>query len=184
MMKIAFYLSLSLAILLSSYGCGGSAEIERTQAKDGMDRAKSLHADRLAPVDFEKAQKAWGHAQTAEKEGRTDNAKVLYTSAKIFFGKAADISKSKRESFSKELDAILSTIGRNFGQVKIDVSTNPLTANQRRQVEALVSEIENDLDSINELVAAVDLVKAVATAKELQTKIYHAQLILAGSRVK
>ena len=44
-MKIRFYISLSLAVLLASYGCGGSSEVEMTQAQKAMDYAKSVHAD-------------------------------------------------------------------------------------------------------------------------------------------
>ena len=39
-------------------------------------------------------------------------------------------------------------------------------------------------DAISKLVVQEDLVKAVATAKDVQTKIYHAQLILAGQKIK
>jgi hypothetical protein len=184
MMKIRFYLSLSLLTLLTLCACSGSAEVERRQAQNAMDQAKIYHAEDLAPTDFEKAQVAWDHARAAEKEGRTGNAKVLFTSAKIFFEKAADIAKSKRDALSRELDRILGMIGENFGQVKSDLSTKPLSASQKNQVRNLVSEVEKDNASINKLVAKDDLTNAVAMAKEVQTKIYHAQLILAGRKIK
>ncbi len=183
-MKTWFYLGLSLLVLLASYGCGGSSEMERKLAQEAMNQAKSLHADDLAPTDFQKAQVAWDHAQAAEKDGKTDGAKVLFTSAKIFFGKAADIAKSKHDALFRELDAMQLRIGENFGQVKIDLSTSALSPKQKSQVEALVSEVEQGNASISKLVAKEDLNGAVSTAKEVQTKIYHAQLILAGRRIK
>jgi hypothetical protein len=171
-------------MLLAFYGCSGSAEIEKKQAQNAMDQANTYHAEALAPTDFEQAQTAWDHAIAAEKEGRTGNAKVLFTSAKIFFGKASDIAKSKREALSRELDSMQGMIGQNFGQVKIDLSTKPLSSSQRSQVAAIVSEVEKDNASISKLVLGEDFTKAVAMAKEVQTKIYHAQLILAGRKVK
>jgi hypothetical protein len=183
-MEIRPYLSLSLLMLLAFCGCSGSAEIERKQALNAMDQAKVYHADDLAPTDFEQAQTALEHAQAAEKEGRTGNAKVLYSSAKIFFGKASDIAKSKREALSRELDTMQGMIGKNLGEVKTDLSMKPLSSTQRTQVAAIVSEVEKDNASISKLVIAEDFPKAVAMAKEVQTKIYHAQLILAGRKVK
>jgi hypothetical protein len=183
-MRTRSYISLSLLILLACYGCGGSAEIERKQAQKAMEQAKSLRADNFAPTDFQKAQDAWDHAQTAEKEGRTGNAKVLFTSAKIFFGKASDIAKSKQDALTRELDTIQRSSSQNFGQVKIDLSAKSLSLKQKSQVEALVSEIEEGNASIGKLVAKEDLTKAVAAAKDVQTKIYHAQLILAGQKIK
>lgn len=182
-MKTRFYVGLSLLILLACYGCGGSSEVEMKQAREAMNRAKILHADSLASSDFQKAQTAWDHAQAAEKEGKTDGAKVLFTSAKIFFGKAADIAKAKEEALSRELDGMQFRIGQNFDQVKNDLARSSLSPEQRGQVKALVSEVEEGNASISKLVAEEDLTKAVATAKNVQTKIYHAQLILAGRKI-
>ncbi len=181
-MRIRVYISLSLLVLLVAYGCGGSSAIEMKQAQHAMDQAMRLHSDSLAPTDFQQAQKAWDHAQAAEKEGKTDTAKVLYSSAKIYFGKAADIAKAKQDSLSRELAAMQRVIGNNFAQVQFDLSKNSLSSRQQDQVKAIVSEVEEGNASIKNLVIEEDLVKAVATAKAVQTKIYNAQLILAGRK--
>jgi hypothetical protein len=178
-MRIRFYMSLGF-LLLALAGCGGSSELEMKEAQRAMDNAKNLHADSFAPTDFQQAQKAWDRAQAAEKDGKTGTAKVLFTSAKIFFGKAADIAKAKRDAMIRELDAMQLTIGRNFDQVKSDLSRNDLAPRQQGQVLAIVSEVEAGNASISKLVAEDDLRKAVATAKDVQTKVYNAQLILAG----
>jgi hypothetical protein len=183
-MKIRFCISLCLAVLLASYGCGGSSEIEMTQAQEAMNHAKNVHADDLAATDFQQAQKAWDHAQAAEKEGKTAAAKVLFTSAKIFFDKAADIAKARQDALSRELSGMQLIISRNFDQIKSDLSRNNLSAMQRNQVMAIATEVEEGIDSISKLVIHEDLVKAVASAKDVQTKIYHAQLILAGQKIR
>ncbi len=179
-MRIRFFVILCLLALLASYGCGGSSEIEMRLAREAMDEAKSVHADNLAPTDFQKAKTAWDHAQAAEGEGRTGNAKVLFTSAKIFFGKAADIARSKQDALSRELIAMQLTISRNLDLVKSDLSQNNMSPEQRGKVKAIASEVEKDNAAISKLVSQEDLAKAVATAKNVQNKIYHAQLILAG----
>jgi hypothetical protein len=179
-MRIRFDISLGLLILLAFCGCGGSSEVEMKEAQRAMDKAKDLHADDLAPTDFQQAQKAWDHAQAAEKEGKTGTAKVMYTSAKIFFGKSADIAKAKRDAMIRELDAMQLTIGRNFDQVKSDLMRNDLSPKQHGRLIAIVAEVEEGNASISKLMAEENLRKAVATAKDVQTKVYNAQLILAG----
>ena len=183
-MNIRFYISLTLAVLLAAYGCSGSAKVEMTEARDAMEHAKKFNADKLAATDFQQAQQAWDNGQVAEKEGKTGKAKVLFTSAKIFFDKAADIAKSRKDALSRELGDMQVMIGKNFDQVEMDLSRNTLSSRQRRQVMEIVSEVEKDNDSIEELVTQGDLVRAVATAKDVQTKIYHAQLVLAGKEIK
>ena len=144
----------------------------------------SMPTSEFASTDFQQAQKAWDHAHAAEKEGKTSTARMLFASAKIFFGKAADIAKSKQDALSRELSSMQLMISKNFDQVKKDLSGNDLSPKQRGQVKAIVSEVEEGRDAISELVIQEDLVKAVAMAKDVQTKIYHAQLILAGQKIK
>jgi hypothetical protein len=183
-MKIRFYICLSFVALLAFYGCSGSSKIEMTQAQEAMDHAKSLHADEFASTDFQQAQKAWDHAQAAEKEGKTATAKVLFTSARIFFDKAADIAKSRQDALSRELSNMQLMISKNFDQIKSDLSENNLSPKQRGRVKAIASDVERGKDTISELVIQEDLVKAIETAKDVQTKIYHAQLILAGQEMQ
>ncbi len=183
-MRVRFYISASLLVLLASYGCGGSSEVERNQAQQAMDKAKSYRADSLAPADFQQAQKSWDHAQAAEKEGKTDAAKVLFSNARISFGKAANIAKARHDSLSRDLTAMRSMITSNFSQMQSDLSRNNLSPGGRNQVRAIVAEVQIDNDSITNLVIEGDLLKAVAKAKEVQIKIYNAQLILAGQKDK
>lgn len=183
-MKTRLYIGLSLLIILALYGCGGSAEVEMADARLAMDKAAGLHAADLAPTEFQQAQKAWDHAQAAEKEGKMGTAKVLFSSAKIYFGKASDIATSKHASLTRELNAMQLLISENFEKVQSDLSVNPLSPGQKSQVKAIVTEVEKDNASIKKLVVQGDLLKAVATAKEVQTKIYNAQLILAGQSPK
>ena len=183
-MKTRLYLGFSLLIMLALSGCGGSAEVEMAEARLAMDKAAGLHAADLAPTEFQQAQKAWDHAQSAEKEGKTGTAKVLYSSAKIYFGKASDIATSKHASLSRELNAMQLLISENFDKVQSDLAVNPLSVGQKGQVKAIVAEVETDQASIKKLVSQGDLLNAVATAKDVQTKLYNAQLILAGQSPK
>jgi len=183
-MRMKCFITLSVLTLLAACGCGGSAEVERKQAQSAMEEAKTYHAEKYAASDCERAQTAWDHAQASEKEGKTDGAKVLYTSAKIFFGKAADIARSKRETLTRDLDRMQITIGTNLDQVKNDLLTKPLAPKQRSQVESIVAEVEKDRDSVSNLATQEELFKGIALAKGVQTKLYHAQLILAGQKIK
>jgi len=183
-MRIPFHIGLSLLVLLALCACGvgGSSEVEKKQAEQSMDEAKNLHADGLAPRDFEQAQKAWDHAQAADKAGKTGTAKVLFSSARIYFAKAASIAKAKQEDLSRQLNAMEAMISSNLGQVMSDLSDSHLSARQQSRVRAIVNEVEKSNDSISSLTIQGDLPKAVAAAKEVQAKIYDAQLILAGQK--
>lgn len=183
-MRIRFYIGASLLILLAAYGCGGSSEIERKQAQSAMDKAKSYRADSLAATDFQQAQKSWDHAEAAEKEGKTDAAKVLFSNARITFGKAAQIAKGRQDSLSRDLAQMQGMIASNFDQVQSDLSRGNLSPEQLNKVRAIVAEVQTDKASITSLMLENDLLKAVSAAKEVQTKIYNAQLILAGQKGK
>jgi hypothetical protein len=147
-----------------------------------MDKARSLHADELAPADFEQAQKAWTRALTVAKEGNADTAKVLFVSAKIYFNKSADIAKAKREALFRELGLIQGMIDSSFKEVQRDIAANHLPVRQQVRVQALASDVVEGNAAISKLVSQEDLPKAIATAKDVQKKIYNAQLILAGPR--
>jgi hypothetical protein len=143
-----------------------------------------MHADILAPKDFQQAREVWDRAQAADKEGKTDAAKVLYATAKIDFGKVSDIAGAKKETLSRQLGAMQAMISEKFDQVNVDLAGNNLSSAQRSQVKAIAVEVEKGIASINKLVAQDDLLKAVAMAKDVQTQIYHAQLILAGQKIR
>jgi hypothetical protein len=180
--SIRFCSGLNLLLLLAYCGCGENSEMEMKRARLAMDQAKGVHADVLAPKDFQEAQKSWAHAQAAVKEGKSEAAKVIFASAKIHFDKSADIAQAKQDALSRELSAMQLMISNNFDQVTNDLSKNNLSPNARGQVKAIVAEIEQGNASVRKLVKQEDFLKAVATAKDVQTKIYNAQLILAGKK--
>lgn len=183
-MRTRFYVIAGFLLLLVSYGCRGSAEIEMNEARRAMEEAKLLRTESFAPADYEKAQKAWERAQAEDKEGNTGAAKVLYTSARIYFGQAADIARSRRDALSRELNGMQPVISETLDKVKMDLSMGKSTPDRRGRVKAIVAEVEKMNKSIPELVKQQDLTQAVDAAKEIQTKLYHAQLILAGKEPK
>jgi hypothetical protein len=181
-MKISFCISLGLLTLLAFFGCGGSSELEMKAAEHARDQALSAHADLLSPSQFQEAQKTLEHAQAAAKEGKTSSAKVLFASAKIYFSKSALIAKTNREALTKQLDGLSVAINVNLGQVNSDLAKKKLSFRDQEQVKAIVAQIVKDKASMQDLSVQDDLIKAVATAKEVQMEIYKAQLILAGEK--
>jgi len=181
-MKIRFCVSLGLSALLAFCGCGGSSEVEMKAAQEARDQALSAHADLLVPTEFQKARETWEHAQAAAKEGKTSSAKVLFASARIYFSESALIAKNNHEALTKQLDGLAVAINTNFDQVQSDLAKKKLSSRDQEQVKALVAEIVKDKGAMEKLTSQDDLIKAVATAKEVQLKIYKAQLILAGEK--
>ena len=180
-MKIRFFLGLSLLILFASYGCGRpSSEVDMKEAQAALEEAKSVHADVLAPKDFQQAQKTWERAQAAAKEGKTDTARVLFVSARIYFHKSVEIANSKKDALSRELSSMQLMINDNLDKVKSTLSKGDLSPKLRSQVKAIASEVEKDNATISKLVDQEDFVQAVAIARDVQVKVYNAQLALDG----
>jgi hypothetical protein len=182
MMRVRFYISLCFLTLLAFGGCGGSSEVDMKAAQQARGQALSAHADLLGPTEFQEAQEAWERAQNAAKEGKTPSAKVLFASARIYFAKSALTAKSNREALTKQLDSLALPIKINFDQVNSDPARKKLSSRDQERVKAIVADIETDRASMQKLTNQNDLFKAVATAKQIQMKIYNAQLILAGEK--
>jgi hypothetical protein len=176
-----FFIGLCLLILLACYGCGvENSEIEMKQAQQAMDQAKTLHAENLTPTDWKEAVQVWDEAQTAVKDGKP--AKVLFIRAKNRFEKTSAIAKSKRDGLSKELSEIQSTNSSRFEKIKKALEAGNLGARAQGPVKTLASEISEGNASITKLVDDGDYLKAVTTARDVQKKLYNAELIMAGQK--
>ncbi len=184
-MKYRLFIYFGLLSLLAAYGCGRpSVEVDMKEAKAAMERAISVHADVLAPFDFEEAKKNWDGAQTATQEGKTDTAKVRYGNARIYFYKSVEIANSKKEALSRELSAMRLLIDDNLGKVKDSLSNGSISPRLRSQVKAIASEVEKDNAAINKLVDEQNYLQAVELARNVQVKVYNAQLALDGQSPK
>ena len=176
-----FFVASCLLILLACYGCGvENSDVEMKQAQDSMDQAKSLHADDVTPTDWKEAVQIWDQAQTAVKNGKP--AKTLFLRAKNRFDKIAVIAKSRNEMFSKDLSEMQTTINSRYEKVKKALEGGKLNAKVQGQVKTIALEIEEGNASISTLVNQGNYLKAVTKAKEVQTKVYNAELILNGQK--
>ena len=178
--SIRFFVCFSLLALLGLLACGENSELEMKQAQLSMDQAKNLHADDLAPTDFQEAQRIWNEAQSAVKQGKP--AQALFLRAKSHFDKTAQIAKSRRETLSRELNDMQLTISSGLDKMKTALEKKQMAPKAQGQVKTMATEIEQANEAIGNLVKQGDYVKAVATAKDVQTKIYNAQLIMTGQK--
>jgi hypothetical protein len=176
-----FFVGSCLLILLACYGCGAeNSELEMKQAQQAMDQAKSVYAEDITPADWKEAVQIWEQAQTAVKDGKP--AKVLFVRAKNRFEKLSTIAKSRNEAYSKDLDEMQQTINTRFEKVKKALEGGKLSGKAQGQVKTLASEIEEGKASIKTLVDQGNYLKAAMKARDLQTKIYNAELIMAGQK--
>jgi len=179
--SIRFFVGLCLLVLLACYGCGvENSEPEMKQAQQAMDQAKSLHAEELTPTDWKEAVQAWDQAQTAVKDGKP--AKVLFTRAKNRLEKTSAIAKSKRDVLSKQLNEIQATNSDRFEKIKKALAGGKLAARAQGPVKTIASQINESNVSINKLVDEGDYLKAVSMARDVQKKMYNAELIMAGQK--
>jgi hypothetical protein len=176
-----FFVGSCLLVLLACYGCGGeNANVEMQQAQQAMDQAKKLYAADLTPTDWKEATQLYNQAQAAVTDGKP--AKSLFIRAKNRFEKMAAIAKSRNEIYSKDLNEMQLTINGRFEKVKKALEGGKLNAKVQGQVKAIATEVEEGNASINDLVSQGNYLKAVTTAKAVQTKVYNAELILAGKK--
>jgi 5,10-methenyltetrahydromethanopterin hydrogenase len=71
-------------------------------------------------------------------------------------------------------------INDNLDKVKSTLSKGDLSPRLRSQVKAIASEVEKDNATISKLVDQEEFVQAVAIARDVQVKVYNAQLALDG----
>ena len=176
-----FFVGLCLLILLACYGCGvENSELEMKQAQQAMDQAKSFHAENLTPADWKEAMQVWDQAQAAVKDGKP--AKVLFTRAKNRFEKISAMAKSKRDVLSKDLNEIQTTNKERYEKIKKALAGGKLAARAQGTVKTIALEIDAGNASISKLVDTGDYIKAITTARDLQKKMYNAELIMAGQK--
>jgi len=179
--SIRFFVGFSLIILIMCYGCGvPSSEKEMKEAQQAMDNAKNLFADELAPTDWNEAIQSWEQAQGAVKEGKP--AKTYFLRAKNRFEKTAKIAKAKGEDLSKDISSIQLTISERFSKVQSAFERGNVNAKIQKQIKPMLAEVEEGKATVDSLVSQGSFVKAHTLARELQNKIYNAELILAGKK--
>jgi hypothetical protein len=179
--SIRFFIGFSLLVLIGCYSCGvENSEAEMKAAQQAMDNAKSLHAEDLATSNWNEAMQAWDQGQAAVKEGKP--AKTFFIRAKSRFDKTATIAKAHRDEISKEISDMQVTINERYAKVKTALEGGKLASRVQKQIKPIAAEVEAGNTSINDLVSQGDYLKARATAREVQKKVYNAELILAGKK--
>jgi len=178
---IRFVVGCSLLVLLSCYGCSYQIpEAEMKAAQEAMDSAKNIHAEELAPAEWNEAILAWEQAQAAVKESKP--AKTIFIRAKSRFEKAAKIATANAENVKRDVSEMQTTIGERYAKVKAALDSGRLVARVKNQVAPLAAEVAEGTITIENLVSQGDLLKARTLAKEVQRKVYNAELILAGKK--
>jgi hypothetical protein len=163
-------------------GCGeAKPEAEIKAAQEAMDKAKSLFAEDLAPTDWKEAVISWEQGQAAVQEGKP--AKTYFVKAKARFEKTATIAKAAGADMAKEITAMQLTIGDRFAKVKSALDRGKVPAKILKQVKPMATEIEEGTASVESLASQGNYLKAMVLARDVQAKVYKAELLLAGKKV-
>ena len=172
-----------LALIVCCCSCGvENSEAEMKDAQQAMDNAKSVFAENLAASNWEDAMKAWEQGQAAVKEGKP--AKTYFIRAKSRFEKAAAIAKSRGETLSKDIQAMQLTINERFSKIKANLERGKVPSKVQTQIKPLVAELDEGIPTVDSLVSQGNFAKANSMAKDMQTKIYNVELIMAGKKPK
>jgi hypothetical protein len=178
---IRFFVGISLLVLVVCYGCGvENSEAEMKAAQTAMDNAKNIFAEDLAASNWAEAMQAWEQGQAAVKEGKP--AKVYFLRAKSRFEKTVSIAKATGAGLAKEIASMQITIGERFAKVKSALDRGRVPAKIMNQVKPIAAEVEEGTASVESLASQGSYVKATVLARDIQTKIYKAELLLAGKK--
>jgi hypothetical protein len=179
--SIRFFVGLSLLILIACYGCGpASSEAEMKGAQEAMEAARSFSAEELAPSDWNEAIQAWEEGQTAVKQGKS--SKTLFLKAKSRFEKTAKIAKSHYDRISEEVSNMQQSISKRTESMKAALEVRRLSSKVRKEVTPILAEVNAGSASINELLEQGNLLQARDMAREIQNKVYNAELIMEGKK--
>jgi len=179
--SIRFFVGFSLFILIVLYGCGvEKSEAEMKAAQQAMDNARSFAAEELAAANWQEAMQSWDQGQAAVKEGKP--AKTFFLRAKSRFERTATIAKARRDDVSKEVSTMQQTINERCSVIKTALETGKLAPRVQNQLKPLMTEVDAGNQSIAGMVDHGEYVKARATAREVQKKVYNAELIMAGKK--
>jgi hypothetical protein len=175
-----FFIGFSLLVLIAVYGCSGNPEKEIKAAEQAMDEASSYHAEEVAATDWEHAMDAFKEGQAAVKNGKP--AKSHFIKARSRFEQTAAIAKSRQDDLAKEVSGLRLSIDERFSKVRAILEKGGVRSSLLKQVNPIVAEAEAGNKSISDLVTQENYLQAREMAKEVQRKIYNAELILAGRR--
>ncbi len=176
-----FFVGCSLLLLLCGYGCGYKVpEAELKAAQEAMEQAKKVFAEDLAPSDWKEAVLAWEQAQAAVSEKKP--AQSLYRRARSRFEKATTIAKAKGEELNKEINEIRTSIEDRSSRVRAALVRGKLAPKVRSQITAIMQEVEQSTPTLENLISEGNWLKARTLAKEMQKKVYNAELISLGKK--
>ncbi len=179
--SIRFFVGMSLLVLMvCCYSCGENSEAEMKQAQQAMEKAKSLFAEDLASSNWKEAMQVWEQGQAAVKEGKP--AKTYFLRAKSRFEKTAAIAKAAGDIMSRDVQAMQVAITERLSKVQAALDRGKLPSKVQSQIKPIVAEVEEGSASIDILIGQRDFIKAKALAKDVQSKVYSAELILAGRK--
>jgi hypothetical protein len=176
-----FFVGISLLILAAFWGCGGeNAAAEMKAAQAAMDKAKSLFAQDLAPADWKDAMTSWEKGQAAYQESKP--SRTYFLRAKSRFEKTAAIAKANGENMGREVTSMQISIGERFSKIRSAIDRGTVPVRVRNQVKPLASEVEEGTASVDSLVSQGNYLKALMLARDVQTKVYQAELLIAGKK--
>ncbi len=151
-------------------------------AQQAMDKAKTVFAEDLAPSDWKEAIQAWEQGQGAVKEGKP--SVTFFKRAKSRFEKTYKVAKANSDTMSQEVSSMQATIGERFAKVKSELERRRIPAKLEQQVKPMIAEIQEGTATVDTLASQGNYLKARTLARELQTKVYNAELIVSGKKPK
>jgi hypothetical protein len=178
-----FFVGISLLVLaVCCCRCGvENSKAEMEEAQKAMDKAKSVFAEDLASSNWQEAMQSWDQGQAAVKAGKP--SKTFFLRAKSRFEKTAAIAKASGDRLSKDIQTMQLAIGEHFAKVKTGMERNKYPSKVQNRIKPIIAEIEEGNATIDNLVSQGNYPKANSLAKEILTKLYNTDLIIAGKKV-
>jgi hypothetical protein len=180
--SVRYFVGISLLFLALCYGCGENYQADMQAAQQAMDSAKAAFAEDLAPSDWKEAVKVWDQAQAAVKDGKPSI--TFFKRAKTRFEKTAKLAKSSGDAMAKEITGMQTTINERLAKVKDQLDRNRVSNKVANQVKPLVADLQESITTLENMVSQGNYLKAKMLARDLQTKVYNAELTMSGKKPK
>jgi hypothetical protein len=178
--SVRVFVGISLLVLALCSGCGENYQADMQAAQQAMDSAKAVFAEDLVPSDWKDAMKAWDQAQAAVKDGKP--SVTFFKRAKSRFEKVAKQAKASGATMAEEINTMQTTISERLSKVRDQLDRGRVPGKVASQVKPIMTELQEGSATLDSLKSQGNYLKAKILAKDLQTKVYSAELIISGKK--
>jgi hypothetical protein len=178
--RIRYFLGFGLLALIAFYGCKSDPNPDIKKAQRAKENAEAFHSEELAAPEWKEALQAWEKAQAELKKNGSPIPDLR--KAKTLFDKAAKVADANGNAMEPEIAHIQKEINQSYLKVKEALENGRIAPKVKKEVEPLLSEVQDGSATVRDLVMHCDWNRAKARVLDTQEKMLNAERMLAGKK--